>query len=276
MANPTTNFGWVMPTSTDLVTDLPADFNVFGQGVDTSMADLLGGTTGQVLSKTSGTNMDFTWVTPTDQTPLTTKGDLFTFTTVDARLGIGANDTVLTADSAQATGMKWATPSASSMTSIASGSIANSATGFSLTSIVGTYNNLQLVIRNSYSAADINSRIRVNNDATSIYSNMQNYGLTTTASATAATGTNFLIDNYNSSKAASTSIYVINFWDYAGNAFKCGTVTGFHQDRTTGNYEIMTQSFGIQLTAAINRIDLITGNANTFAGAGTYTLYGVK
>jgi len=53
MANPTTYFGWVMPTSTDLVTDLPADFNVFGQGVDTSLQYLLGGTTGQVLSKTS-------------------------------------------------------------------------------------------------------------------------------------------------------------------------------------------------------------------------------
>jgi hypothetical protein len=62
MANPTTNFGWVMPTSTDLVTDLPADFAVFGQGVDTSLADLNGGTTGQILSKTSNTNLDFTWV----------------------------------------------------------------------------------------------------------------------------------------------------------------------------------------------------------------------
>ncbi|MED6191285.1 hypothetical protein PIB30_114745, partial [Stylosanthes scabra] len=65
MANPTTNFGWVMPTSTDLVTDLPADFAVFGQGVDTTLADLKGGTTGQVLSKASGTDMDFTWVAPT-------------------------------------------------------------------------------------------------------------------------------------------------------------------------------------------------------------------
>lgn len=68
MANPTTNFGWVMPTATDLVTDLPADFNVFGQGVDTSLQYLLGGTTGQVLSKTSNTNMAFTWIEQDDST----------------------------------------------------------------------------------------------------------------------------------------------------------------------------------------------------------------
>jgi hypothetical protein len=64
MTNPTTPFSWQMPTSTDLVTDLPADFEVFGQAVATSMQDLLGGTTGQVLSKATNTNMDFTWVTP--------------------------------------------------------------------------------------------------------------------------------------------------------------------------------------------------------------------
>ena len=50
-----------MPTSTDLVTDLPADFEVFGQAVDTAMADLKGGTTGQFLAKNSNTNMDFIW-----------------------------------------------------------------------------------------------------------------------------------------------------------------------------------------------------------------------
>ena len=53
-----------MPTSASLVTNLPADFNTFGQGVDTSLQDLLGGTTGQVLSKTSATNMAFTWLDP--------------------------------------------------------------------------------------------------------------------------------------------------------------------------------------------------------------------
>lgn len=64
MTNPTSNFGWQMPTPTDLVTDLPADFEVFGQAVDTTLADLKGGTSGQVLAKASGTDMDFTWTTP--------------------------------------------------------------------------------------------------------------------------------------------------------------------------------------------------------------------
>jgi hypothetical protein len=68
MANPTSNFNWQMPTPTDLVTDLPADFEVFGQAVDSSMADLLGGTTGQVLAKNSNTNMDFVWTSVSSPT----------------------------------------------------------------------------------------------------------------------------------------------------------------------------------------------------------------
>ena len=51
-----------MPTNTDLVTDLPADFEVFGQAVDTTFADLKGGTSGQILAKNSNTDMDFVWI----------------------------------------------------------------------------------------------------------------------------------------------------------------------------------------------------------------------
>ncbi len=57
-----------MPTPTDLVTDLPADFEVFGQAIDTDFVDLLGGTTGQVLSKASGTDLDFAWIEQDDST----------------------------------------------------------------------------------------------------------------------------------------------------------------------------------------------------------------
>ena len=59
MANPTTNYGWPMPTSTDLVTDLPADFALFGQPVDTSLKALNPETTlGDISfrSSTSNTN----------------------------------------------------------------------------------------------------------------------------------------------------------------------------------------------------------------------------
>jgi len=70
MTNPTSNFGWQMPTSTDLVTDLPADFEVFGQAVDTDFADLLGGASGYILSKASATDLDFAWI-PNDQGDIT-------------------------------------------------------------------------------------------------------------------------------------------------------------------------------------------------------------
>lgn len=143
MTNPTSNFNWQMPTASDLVTDLPADFETFGQAVDTTLADLKGGTSGQVLSKASNTDMDFTWITNdvgditavtagtgisgggtsgavtitnSMATEIAAKGDLIAGTgsqTFD-NVAVGTNGQVLTADSTTATGLKWATPAASS------------------------------------------------------------------------------------------------------------------------------------------------------------------
>jgi hypothetical protein len=112
MANPTTNFGWQMPTATDLVTDLPADFEVFGQAVDTDFVGLKGGTTGQVLAKASGTDLDFVWSADAAgmTNPMTTTGDIIYSSpgSTPVRLGIGSTDDVLTVAGGVPT---WAAPS---------------------------------------------------------------------------------------------------------------------------------------------------------------------
>lgn len=65
MATTTTNFGWDIPQSTDLVKDGATAIAALGQDIDTALVDLKGGTTGQLLSKASGTDLDFTWVSGT-------------------------------------------------------------------------------------------------------------------------------------------------------------------------------------------------------------------
>ena len=130
MAN-TTNYNWETPDDTDLVKDGAAAIRTLGSSIDTTTKNLnpetttgdiayrsatanvntrLGlGTAGQVLRVNSGATAP-EWATTADQTPLTTKGDLFGFDTADARIPIGTNGHVLTADSAQTLGLKWAAP----------------------------------------------------------------------------------------------------------------------------------------------------------------------
>jgi hypothetical protein len=64
MATTTPNFGWAVPTSTDLVKDGTVAIETLGDSIDASLVDLKGGTTGQVLSKATNTDMDFSWITP--------------------------------------------------------------------------------------------------------------------------------------------------------------------------------------------------------------------
>jgi hypothetical protein len=115
MATTTTNFGWDIPQSTDLVKDGATAIAALGQDIDTAFIDLKGGTTGQVLAKASNTDLDYSWVAQDDSNAIQNaivdaKGDLIGATAADtpARLAVGTNGQVLTADSTAATGLKWA------------------------------------------------------------------------------------------------------------------------------------------------------------------------
>jgi hypothetical protein len=110
----TTNFNWSTPDDTSLVKDGAAAIRTLGQSIDTSMAELKGGTTGQVLSKTSNTDMDFTWVAQDDSNAIQNaivdaKGDLIAATAADtpARLAVGNNGETLVADSSTSTGLRY-------------------------------------------------------------------------------------------------------------------------------------------------------------------------
>jgi hypothetical protein len=141
MATTTTNFGWDIPQSTDLVKDGATAIAALGQDIDTALVDLKGGTTGQVLAKASGTDLDFSWVAQDDSNAIQNaivdaKGDLIGATAADtpARLAVGTNGQVLTADSTAATGLAWTTISTSptfvgaSVTKSAAQTISNNTT----------------------------------------------------------------------------------------------------------------------------------------------------
>jgi hypothetical protein len=211
----TTNFGWTTPDDTSLVKDGAAAIRTLGQSIDTSMMDLEGGTTGQVLSKASNADMDFTWVTTDDTNAIQNaivdaKGDLIGATAADtpARLAVGTNGQVLTADSAQSTGLKWATPSGGALILTGSADFTTSSAVNINNCFSATYlDYLVLINITAVSATDMDLAVRlrvggVDNSAASYFDNTyQNNGSTAGGNrVNSATSWNF--GNMASSKAA--------------------------------------------------------------------------
>ncbi len=279
MATTTPNFGWPVPTSSDLVKNGATAIEGLGDAIDASLLDLKGGTTNQVLAKNSNTDMDFKWVSDaTGMTnPMTTTGDVIYSSSgsTPARLGLGTAGQVLQVNSG-ATAPEWATPAGGGggMTSIASGSLSGSAVN--LTSISSSYKNLQLVVRDFYPATNTNSLVlRLMNDSgASQYVRLQ--GRSTNATWSVGSADRWYIDdgingNLNSQ---SGNQYIIDIPDYA-NAATMKNVNmkfGYLDQNSVYSDGII---FGLyKATGAINQINLLLSGGNF--GGGTYVLYGVQ
>jgi hypothetical protein len=192
MATTTTNFGWDIPRSTDLVKDGATAIAALGQDIDTALVDLKGGTTGQVLAKASNTDLDYTWVTDPGgditgvtagtgisgggtsgtvtvtnsmATAITTAGDVIygtgsgTFT----RLGIGTAGQVLQVNSG-ATAPQWSTSASGGMTLLSTTTLSGSST-VSITGISTAYTDLVIDFYGITNASNTDYNINPNGNA---------------------------------------------------------------------------------------------------------------
>jgi hypothetical protein len=207
MATTTTNFGWDIPQSTDLVKDGATAIAALGQDIDTALVDLKGGTTGQVLSKASNTDLDYSWVAVDPLLILDAKGDLITATAADtpARLPVGANGTVLTADSAQGTGLKWATSSSAKSYSLlnAGGTALTGSGTITISGISGMDNLTVFIVDGSSSSASAEVQILLNSDTASNYNLFTGYQSASLTSFTGGTGQTAFTVGYLSNNATS-------------------------------------------------------------------------
>jgi hypothetical protein len=237
----TTNYGWTTPADTDLVKDGAAAIRTLGSSIDTTVFN----------NASAGIA----------KTIVDAKGDLIAATASDtvARLPIGAtNGQVLTVDSAEATGMKWATASSGGMTLLSTTSLTG--TSVTISSISQGYTDLQVILAGITFASNTNIYVRWNNDSsnsiTTGYSAYSGGSFRTTDGQLASTGV-------TSHHAA---LYMPN---YASSTYK----------KPGWGNEVMA-NYGLPLgllydaTTAITSITIAT-SGNSFT-AGTCLIYGVK
>lgn len=255
----TTNYGWTTPADTDLVKDGAAAIRTLGSSIDTTVFN----NANAAIAKTI----------------VDAKGDIIAATAADtvSRLAVGANDTVLTADSSTATGLKWAAVAGGGMTLLSTTTLSGSETIIS--SINQGYNTLRIWIygvtnatangifwfqvRNSTTALDWNGiGPALNSMPADIYSSVGNR-LSTDS------------DGLRLDRTNATNFWVMEINNYASTTDKKHlSVSAGYYDNTVSKYVGRFLDGVVQSNSAIDSLRL-WNNGGDF-NSGTVKIYGVK
>jgi hypothetical protein len=249
----TTNYGWTTPADTDLVKDGAAAIRTLGSSIDSTLKTQIDAQIPDSL--------------------LTTKGDLIAATgaSTPARLGVGTNGQVLTADSTAANGVAWATAASGGMTLLSTTTLSGATT--TISSISGSYKSLVAFIRNPLPSLDGEQfQVRFNSDSAARY----RYRQTSETTGTATFSQNYIALTSNQDNAVSNGFIKLEIIDYANTAtWKICQSTGWTNDATTTTSNVNFATFGVyNQTGAITSLTFFYNGGNITSG--TVLLYGVN